>query len=130
MPNHHQKEALQDRLHQKTTEIDGRLDAFEKALQAAQSHATRLDAKQAKLQEATDRRFLSTQDHFAQMTLGVYETQADVAHVKNTVDQVQTRERDTTRLLQTLQSSHDQAIEWLQKLKHESAHVQTDVYTM
>jgi hypothetical protein len=69
------------------------------------------------------------EDNFSKLALSFYETQTELRNLKSANDQFMTREREAAHLLQTLQSSQEQATEWLQKLRQDCSQVQTEAFT-
>lgn len=120
-------EETQQQVASNTRELLERATSAEKAIADLQRHFAHLESNQCKLQESIDRRFASAQDTFSKLALGLYDTQSDVGSLKSTLDQLQMRECEATRLQQNLQSSQDQALEWLQKLKANTSMLQSEL---
>lgn len=109
--------------------IQKRLATVEDAVSQLNSQVSRVDGKRRQLQDSADRRFDHAQDNFSKLALNLYEAQAGVGMLKNSTDQLMAREREVAHLLQTLQSSQEQAMEWLHKLRQDCSQFQTDLYT-
>lgn len=121
-------EDTQQQVARSTRELMERTVRTEKAIAELQNHIVYLESNQNKQQESIERRFATAQDTFSKLALGLYDSQSDVCSLRSTLDQLQMRECEATRLQQNLQSSQDQAMEWLQKLKADTGLLQSELY--
>lgn len=109
--------------------LQNRVTAIENSLSQLQDQVARVDGKRRQLHDSVDRRFDNAQDNFSKFALNLYETQSDLHNLKNSSEQILSREREAAHLLQSLQSSHDQVTEWVQKLRQDCGNLQTELYT-
>ncbi|KAF1316323.1 hypothetical protein FI667_g15491, partial [Globisporangium splendens] len=109
--------------------MQNRVSAVESVVSKLQDQVSRVDGKRRQLQDSVDRRFDHAQDSFSKLALSLHEAQAELGILKSANDQFMTREREAAHLLQTSQSSQEQAMEWLQKLRQDCSQVQTDLFT-
>lgn len=121
-------EDLHRQMSQTAGELRDRVAKIENAVQVIQSQHTRTDGRQRKLQDAMERRFSETSDGFSKFAVSLYETQSDLARVRHCADDLLTREREAAQLLQTLQSSQDEAANAFQRLKEETSQVQAELF--
>lgn len=105
-----------------------RLGKVEASMEHLQAQSGRVDGRQRKQQDASERRFCDIQNVFSKFAVNMYETQADLARVKHCADDLVTRERETAHLLQTLETSHRDIVEKLQSLKEETAQIQAEAF--
>ncbi|TMW55498.1 hypothetical protein Poli38472_010380 [Pythium oligandrum] len=120
-------EETQKQLDGRLSGLDQRVSGLEKSMNALQSQTNRHEGKRRQFQDASERRFVDSQEAFSKLALSMYETQAELGRVKNTAEHLITREREATNLTQSLESTQEQANEWIQKLRRESSELQAEM---
>ncbi|KAL4171899.1 hypothetical protein KRP22_007075 [Phytophthora ramorum] len=86
--------------------------------------------KRRQLHETSERRFLSVQETCSKLEMALYESQAELALVKNATDDLMTRERESAHLQKSLQISQEDAVEALKRLKEESSQLQVELFAL
>ncbi|DAZ99070.1 TPA: hypothetical protein N0F65_008375 [Lagenidium giganteum] len=122
-------EDLQKKMTDEVTGLQTKIDQLEKQLAQLQHFTARIDGKRHQQHDQSEKNHMHLQEALSKITISLYETQAELGMVKNNTDQLMSREHESTRLLQSVQSSQEQAMEWLHKLRHESNQQQTDLCT-
>ncbi|GMF23172.1 unnamed protein product [Phytophthora fragariaefolia] len=89
-----------------------------------------MDGKRRQLQETSERRFLCVQETCSKLELALYESQAELALVKNTSEDLMTREREAAHLQKSLQISQEDGMETLKRLKEESSQLQVELFAL
>lgn len=112
---------------QTADELRARVVKIESVLDVIQTHQARLDGKHKKLQDSAERRFSETRDGFSKLAVTMYESQSDLARVRLSADDLLARERESAQLVQTLQSTQDEAAESLKRLRQETAQLQAEL---
>ncbi|KAF4044699.1 hypothetical protein GN244_ATG02926 [Phytophthora infestans] len=111
-----------------TSQLQDRVAKLEHSVGVLESQVPRMDGKRRQHQEKSDRRFLSVQETCSKIELLIYETQSELAHVKNASEDLMTREREAAQLQKSLQMSQEDAMDALKRLKEESSHLQLEVF--
>eukprot|EP00644_Phytophthora_capsici_P000426 jgi/Phyca11/13728/fgenesh1_pg.PHYCAscaffold_4_\ len=62
--------------------------------------------------------------------IALYESQTELAHVKNTSEDLMTREREAAHLQKTLQFSQEDAVEALKRLKEDTSQLQVELFAL
>ncbi|KAG7376781.1 hypothetical protein PHYPSEUDO_012768 [Phytophthora pseudosyringae] len=112
------------------SQLQDRVAKLEGSIGVLESQVPRVDGKRRQLQETSERRFLSVQEACSKIELALYETQAELAHVKNTSEDLMTREREAAHLQKSLQISQEDAVDALKRLKEESSQLQVELFAL
>ncbi|RLN86367.1 hypothetical protein BBJ28_00006968 [Nothophytophthora sp. Chile5] len=112
------------------SELRDRVAKLESSIGPLEAQVPRVDGKRRQLQELSERRFLAVQGTCSKLEMALYETQAELALVKNSSEDLMTREREAAHLQQTLQSSQEDAMDWLRRLKQESSQLQVELFAL
>ncbi|KAK1931348.1 hypothetical protein P3T76_013104 [Phytophthora citrophthora] len=123
-------EEIQKQVTATTSQLQDRVAKLEASIGLLESQVPRMDGKRRQLQETSERRFLSVQEVCSKLELAIYESQADIAHVKNTSEDLMAREREAAHLQKTLQFSQEDAVEALKRLKEESSQLQVELFAL
>lgn len=116
-------------MHKHNSKLQNQVALIENSISQLQDQVARVDGKRRQLHDSVDRRLDNAQDNFSKFALNLYETQSELHILKNSSDQILSREREAAHLLQGLQTSHDQVTEWVQKLRQDCSQLQTELYT-
>jgi chromosome segregation ATPase len=123
-------EEMQKQFAATTSQLQGRVVKLEGSMGILESQVPRMDGKRRQLQETSDRRFLNVQDTCSKLEMALYESQAELALLKNSSDDLMTRERESAHLQKALQLSQEDAMEALKRLKDESSQLQVELYAL
>lgn len=113
-----------------TSQLQDRVAKLEGSIGLLESQMPRMDGKRRQLQETSERRFLSVQETCSKLELAFYESQAELALVRNASEDLMTREREAAHLQKSLQISQEDAIEVLKRLKGETSQFQVELFML
>ncbi|KAL4101485.1 hypothetical protein PRIC1_005237 [Phytophthora ramorum] len=123
-------EEMQKQLAATTSQLQDRVAKLEGSIGLLESQVPRMDGKRRQLHETSERRFLSVQETCSKLEMALYESQAELALVKNATDDLMTRERESAHLQKSLQISQEDAVEALKRLKEESSQLQVELFAL
>ncbi|KAG2831941.1 hypothetical protein PC112_g7105 [Phytophthora cactorum] len=123
-------EEMQKQFASTTSQLQDRVAQLEHSIGVLESQVPRMDGKRRQLQEISERRFVSVQETCSKIELALYESQSELALVKNASEDLMTREREAAQLQKTLQMSQEDAVEALKHLKEESSQLQVELYAL
>lgn len=123
-------EEIQKQFTATTSQLQDRVAKLEASIGLLESQVPRMDGKRRQLQETSERRFLSVQEVCSKLELALYESQTELAHVKNTSEDLMTREREAAHLQKTLQFSQEDAVEALKRLKEDTSQLQVELFAL
>ncbi|ETI57504.1 hypothetical protein F442_00199 [Phytophthora nicotianae P10297] len=123
-------EEMQKQIATTTSQLQDRVAKLEHSIGLLESQVPRMDGKRRQLQETSERRFLTIQETCSKIELAIYETQSELAHVKNASEDLMTREREAAHLQKTLQLSQEDAVDALKRLKEESSQLQVELFAL
>ncbi|GMF19585.1 unnamed protein product [Phytophthora lilii] len=124
------QEEMQKQFAATTSQLQDRVTKLEGSIGLLESQVPRMDGKRRQLQEMSERRFLSVQEACSKLELALYESQAELALVKNTSEDLMTREREAAHLQKSLQISQEDATEALKRLKEDSSQLQVELLAL
>ncbi|KAE8980170.1 hypothetical protein PR003_g18502 [Phytophthora rubi] len=123
-------EEMQKQFAATTSQLQDRVAKLEGSIGLLESQVPRMDGKRRQLQETSERRFLSVQETCSKLEMALYESQAELAFVKNTSEDLMTREREAAHLQKSLQISQEDAMEALKRLKEENSQLQVELFAL
>ncbi|POM81383.1 Hypothetical protein PHPALM_658 [Phytophthora palmivora] len=123
-------EEMQKQFAVTASQLQDRVAKLEGSIALLESQVPQMDGKRRQLQETSERRFLSIQETCSKLELALYESQAELALVKNASDDLMTREREAAHLQKSLQISQEDAMDALKKLREESSQLQVELFAL
>ncbi|POM66759.1 Hypothetical protein PHPALM_17328 [Phytophthora palmivora] len=123
-------EEMQKQFTATVSQLQDRVAKLEGSIALLESQVPQMDGKRRQLQETSERRFLSIQETCSKLELALYESQAELALVKNASDDLMTREREAAHLQKSLQISQEDAMDALKKLREESSQLQVELFAL
>lgn len=106
------------------SQLEARVAKLENTFQKQESEALQTDGK---LEHALEQRFLHVQEMCAKIELALYESQAELALVKQASENLMTREREAAQSQKSLQISQGDAAETLKRLEEKTSQFEEDL---
>ncbi|OWZ21865.1 hypothetical protein PHMEG_0003517 [Phytophthora megakarya] len=123
-------EEMQKQFAALTSQLQDRVAKMEGSIKLLESQLPQMDGKRRQFQETSERRFLNVQETCSKLELAIYESQAELAIVKNASDDFMTREREAAHVQKSLQISQEDAMDALKRLKEESSQLQLELFSL